>query len=60
MSHQLNVRSRPVASFRADGAYDTRAVYASLDEVRADQIDIAIPPRRTTPAPELELTLTDC
>jgi hypothetical protein len=37
----------PVASFRADGAYDTRAGYASLDEVRADQIDIAIPPRRT-------------
>ena len=40
----------PVASFRADGAYDTRAVYAALDEVRADQIDIAIPPRRTASA----------
>ena len=37
----------PVASFRADGAYDTRAVYAALDEVRAEQIDMAIPPRRT-------------
>ena len=37
----------PVASFRADGAYDTRAVYAALDEVCAEQIDIAIPPRRT-------------
>ena len=39
--------SAPVASFRADGAYDTRAVYAALDEVRADPIDIAIPSRRT-------------
>lgn len=39
--------SAPVAFFRADGAYDTRAVYAALDEVRADPIDIAIPPRRT-------------
>ncbi|MCP4793876.1 MAG: transposase [Actinomycetia bacterium] len=37
----------PVASFRADGAYDTRAVYAALDEVCAEQIDIAIPPRQT-------------
>ena len=37
----------PVASFRADGAYDTRAVYAALDEVRMPGIDIAIPPRRT-------------
>jgi len=37
----------PVASFRADGAYDTRAVYAALDEVGMPGIDIAIPPRRT-------------
>ena len=37
----------PVASFRADGAYDTRAVYAALGEVCAEQSDIAIPPRRT-------------
>ena len=43
----LGQLSAPVASFRADGAYDTRAVYAALDEVRADPIDIAIPPRRT-------------
>jgi len=40
----------PVASFRADGAYDTRAVYAALDEVRMPGIDIAIPPRRTASA----------
>ncbi len=37
----------PVASFRADGAYDSRAVYAALDEVGMPGIDIAIPPRRT-------------
>jgi hypothetical protein len=37
----------PVASFRADGAYDTRAVYAALTAVGTPGIDIAIPPRRT-------------
>ena len=37
----------PVASFRADGAYGTRAVYAAVDEVRTPGIDLAIPPRRT-------------
>ena len=35
-----------VASFRADGAYDTRAVYDALTEVGAPELDIAIPPRR--------------
>ena len=37
----------PVASFRADGAYDTRAVYAALDEVGMPGTDFAIPRRRT-------------
>ena len=37
----------PVASFRADGAYDTRAVYAALTAVGTPGIDIAILPRRT-------------
>lgn len=36
-----------VASFRADGAYDTRALYAALDAAGMPDIDIAIPPRRT-------------
>ena len=41
---QLDV---PVASFRADGAYDTRALYAALEAAGMPDIDIAIPPRRT-------------
>ena len=36
----------PVASFRANGACDTRAVYASLDDVGMPGTDIAIPSRR--------------
>jgi hypothetical protein len=37
----------PVASFRGDGAYDTRPIYAALDRAGTKDIDIAIPPRRT-------------
>lgn len=37
----------PVASFRGDGAYDTRAIYAALDTIGTPKLDIAIPPRRT-------------
>jgi len=37
----------PVASFRADGAYDTKPVYAALATAGLLEIDIAIPPRRT-------------
>ena len=43
----LDELNAPVASFRADGAYDTRPIYAALDRVGAPEIDIAIPPRRT-------------
>ena len=37
----------PAVSFRADGAYDTRALYAALLEAGTPDIEIAIPPRRT-------------
>ncbi len=41
-----------VASFRADGAYDTRAVYDALGEAGTQDIDVVIPPRRTaSPTP---------
>ncbi len=43
----LDELDAPVASFRADGAYDTRPIYAALDRVGTPEIDIAIPPRRT-------------
>ncbi len=43
----LDELNAPVASFRADGAYDTRPIYAALDRVGTPEIDIAIPPRRT-------------
>jgi hypothetical protein len=36
-----------VGSFRADGAYDTRAIYGALEVAGTSDIDIAIPPRRT-------------
>jgi hypothetical protein len=36
-----------VASFRGDGAYDTRAFWTSLPEAGGPDIDVAIPPRRT-------------
>jgi hypothetical protein len=36
-----------IASFRADGAYDTRAIYEALADSGTDDIDVAIPPRRT-------------
>lgn len=36
-----------VASFRADGAYDTRAVYEALHAVGTPELDIAIPPRQS-------------
>ena len=36
-----------VGSFRADGAYDTRAIYSALEAAGTSDIDIAIPPRRT-------------
>ncbi len=37
---------KPVASFRGDGAYDTRAFYAALGRAGTPDIDIVIPPRR--------------
>jgi len=37
----------PVASFRGDGAYDTKAYYAALAKAGMQDIDIVIPPRRT-------------
>ena len=41
----------PVASFRGDGAYDTRAFYAALGRVGTSDIDIVIPPgRRAAPS----------
>ena len=41
-----------VASFRADGAYDTRAVYDALAEAGTQDVDVVIPPRRTaSPTP---------
>ena len=36
-----------VASLRADGAYDTRAIYSVLEAAGTSDIDIAIPSRRT-------------
>ena len=36
----------PVASFRGDGAYDSRAFYAALGRAGTPDIDIVIPPRR--------------
>jgi hypothetical protein len=47
---QLDV---PVVSFRADGAYDTRATYAALLEAGTPDIEIAIPPRRTASSSRL-------
>ena len=40
----------PIASFRADGAYDTRPIYAALEKAGTPDVDIAIPPRRTAAA----------
>ena len=44
---QLGRLGAQVASFRADGAYDTRAVWRALAEVEMPGVDLAIPPRRT-------------
>ena len=37
----------PVASFRGDGAYDTKAFYAALAKAGMRDVDIVIPPRRS-------------
>ena len=43
----LGELNAPVASFRADGAYDTKPMYEALAAAGTPEIDIAIPPRRT-------------
>ncbi len=39
--------SVPVASFRGDGAYATRALYDALAAAGTPHVDVVIPPRRT-------------
>ncbi len=43
----LEQLSVPVASFRGDGAYDTRAFYEALDAAGTPALKVVIPPRRT-------------